>query len=279
MKNLIPYTGDCFGIHKNAVDRKNRGDIKTRLLKLNSIIEIEFKKFDKKFRDNKLFSLVPNLVLTQAKDDLLTLYDYQSSVISMLRENIRKLQMNTIISTCQNCTIDSVNTLDHILPKAKYPEFVVNPKNLFPCCSTCNSYKLDSMGNLLSNKFLNLYLDPLPKEQYLFVDIFLDANMEMDFYFYLKNVKNRIDLNLFSTIENHYRNLHLFDRMKFKSTEYISELENKIRSFRASLKVKEITTILIAAINEDKAAYGDNHWKCIFELAFIQSPIFMDRFK
>lgn len=276
---MLPYKDDCFEVHKKAVNKKHQGELKERLLRLNSIVEAEFKIFLDKFKDNKLISLVPNAVLSLSRKDLLSLYDYQSSVIISVRESIRKLQIRTIISTCQNCTIDSANTLDHILPQSNFPEFVVNPKNLFPCCSTCNSYKLDATKSARGQIFLNLYLDDLPKQQYLFVDVSLDENEELDFRFYLQNIDNKIDANLFSIIESHFAKLHLFERMKLKSIECISELETRIRTFLHHLKLEEIIDNLIKAANDDKVAYGDNHWKCTLELALLKNPIFIDKFK
>jgi hypothetical protein len=278
MKNLVPYKEDCFDVHSNAVNKKQRGDLKDRLLKLNSSIEAEYKVFLAKFSSNDLLSLVPNATLRLSKDDLSTLYNYQSSVIISVRKNIQSLQVKTIISTCQNCTIDSANTLDHILPQSAYPEFVVNPKNLFPCCSACNSFKEAGWGGT-KQEFLNLYLDDLPKEQYLFVDVSFDKNSDLDFSFYLRNVDGKIDATLFSTIESHYNKLQLFSRMKLKSVEYVSELETKIRAFKELLTIQVITNNLIKAIDEDKAAYGDNHWKCVLELALLKNPLFLKRIK
>ncbi|MFN7882769.1 MAG: HNH endonuclease, partial [bacterium] len=204
MKNLKPYNNDCFAVHKSAVLKKDEGDLKKRLLKLDSEVEKEYKKFDAMFALNQIETLTPNSTLQASKDDLLTLYNYQSAVIRKVRENIRSQQIQTITSTCQNCTIDSINSLDHILPKSKYPEFVVNPKNLFPCCATCNSKKLNSVGKPGGQQFLNLYLDQLPNVQYLFVNITLDKNGDFDFTFHLNNVGGQVDKKVFALIQNHY---------------------------------------------------------------------------
>jgi hypothetical protein len=279
MKNLKPYQDNCFEIHKEAVNKKQKSDLKNRLIQLNPEIEVEYKKFLEKFSSNKLESLFPNKSLAASKDDLLTLYRYQSSVIISVREKIRKLQIRTIVSTCQNCTIDSVNTLDHLLPKSNFPEFIVNPKNLFPCCTTCNDYKLDSFNKGNIQKFLNLYLDDLPNQQYLFVEVFLDNNHELDFRYYIDNIENKIEPELFAVIKSHYSNLHLFERMKLKSIEYISELENRIITFKKRLSHEVVLSDLIKAANDDKEAYGYNHWKCILEISLLNSEVFMRSLK
>ena len=119
----------------------------------------------------------------------------------------------------------------------------------------------------------------MPKVQYLFVEIFNDENGDLDFRFNLKNVENSISKDLFLILENHYDKLHLFERFKLKSIEYISELESKISAFRRRLSVEDIVQDLTTAIMDEKEAYGDNHWKCILEMELINNDLFMNRFK
>ncbi len=279
MKNLKSYNGDCFEIHKKAVAKKHTSELKTRLELLSPLVEIEYKVFDEKFSLKELHKLASNATLFAAKEDLTTLYSYQSSVIISLRESIRKLQIKTIVSTCQNCTIDSANSFDHILPKSKFPDFIVNPKNLFPCCTTCNSHKLNSINEGGNDVFLNLYLDELPITQYLFVDVFLDKYNELNFRYYLNNVGNKINEDFFNVIVNHYTKLHLFERMRLKSIEYISELETKILTFKHRLSLDTIVNDITNAANIDKEAYGHNHWRCILEIALVNSPLFIDKYR
>lgn len=279
MKTLEPYKDDCFEVHKSAVNKKHNGELKDRLLALNPLVKNSYEGFESNFTKNSLGSQKANSELAKSKDDLLTLYRYQSKVIREVRESIKKSQIKTIISTCQNCTIDSANSLDHILPKAGFPEFIVNPKNLFPCCTTCNSHKLDAIEDDLGQKFINLYLDELPKTQYLFVEIFLDENDDIDFKFSLKNNEGLISEDFYSVIQNHYNKLHLLERFKLKSIEYVSELESKISAFRRRLSVEDIVQDLTTAVIDEKEAYGDNHWKCILEMELIKSKLFMDGFK
>lgn len=276
MKNLIPYNGDYFEVHKKAVESKNESDLKERLKKLYPVIETDFAKYSKEFENNNLSSIRVNSILIHSRDDLFSLYEYKSKVIRELRKGIRKLQIKTIISTCQNCTLNSINTLDHILPKSKFPEFVVNPINLFPCCSSCNSYKNSESDNGIGQRFLNLYLDRLPEEQYLFLDVFKDSKDELDFNFRLENVGGKISSSLFSIINSHYEKLRLFDGFKLKSIEYLSELRSKISSFKTELPIETIVRVLEDSIKKDKLAYGFNHWKCILELSLIKSEIFLE---
>ena len=39
---------------------------------------------------------------------------------------------------CPFCGIGTVSTLDHYLPKSKYPALAITPKNMIPACRDCN---------------------------------------------------------------------------------------------------------------------------------------------
>lgn len=45
------------------------------------------------------------------------------------------------------------NTLDHYLPKGKYPHLCVTPHNLFPMCDACQKEKLEKTGDIADPKF------------------------------------------------------------------------------------------------------------------------------
>jgi hypothetical protein len=75
------------------------------------------------------------------KDDLTTLYtDYMAKRNVPARPFYDKLLI-TPLGKCPYCGFGHVSTLDHFLPKARYPEFAVLPTNLVPCCGDCNHGK------------------------------------------------------------------------------------------------------------------------------------------
>lgn len=60
---------------------------------------------------------------------------------------------------CPLCGHRSVTTLDHHLPKAKYPALAVTPINLIPACSDCNKAKLDGAPTTSEEETLHPYFD------------------------------------------------------------------------------------------------------------------------
>ena len=49
---------------------------------------------------------------------------------------------------CPLCSQLPVSTIDHYLPKSKYPAIAVFPHNLVPACSRCNGHKLAEVDGL-----------------------------------------------------------------------------------------------------------------------------------
>lgn len=60
---------------------------------------------------------------------------------------------------CPFCNFGSVETLDHILPKKRFPAFSVKPTNLVGCCDRCNRLKLETAPTNPDDAFLHPYFD------------------------------------------------------------------------------------------------------------------------
>jgi hypothetical protein len=72
---------------------------------------------------------------------------------------------------CPLCTQRSVATLDHYLPKARYPALAVAPLNLVPACSDCNKAKLDSIPTRAEEVPLHPYYDDLGDKIWLHAQV------------------------------------------------------------------------------------------------------------
>lgn len=78
------------------------------------------------------------------------LSNYQTPIINSLRGRILQL--------CPACGEDGTpNTLDHYLPKDKYPEYAILSKNLFPMCDICQGKK---SVHVLCNDGERIFLHP-----------------------------------------------------------------------------------------------------------------------
>lgn len=99
----------------------------------------------------------------------------QYSVIKGLRD--RKLQF------CPSCGEEgSPSTIDHYLPKEKYPHFSVTPANLTPMCDACQTSKgVKTLDDEDRRIFLHPYFDEFLTAQVLRLTIGRPLNAPEDF--------------------------------------------------------------------------------------------------
>ena len=277
MKNINSYQLNSFEFHENAISSKKLTkadkDIRIRLTAMNGQIESLYKTYKMNFDTNSLEHLNAHGYCDNEKKDLLNLYSYKSKIIQAFKTGITTSSTNRIINTCQNCTIGEVSSFDHLLPKEEFAEFVINPLNLFPCCSVCNSSKGRYWRENGERLYLNLYLDDLPKLQYLFVNIgYVDNTFTTEFY--LDN-RNGVEPVLFALIERHYTRLKLLKRFSDNNDLVVPTLQNKISTYIGKLPLQDIVDTTIEQIQLNRDLFGYNYWQSILELELINNQIFI----
>jgi hypothetical protein len=277
MKNLTVYNQDTLRFFDDLLSSMNRTaadpNYKDRIAVLRLAISASYQSYDDLYDTRQLVTSDAAGHVNPERSDLLKLYSFQRKILQNLKIQLTTSERNLLINTCQNCTINEINSFDHLLPKEEFPEFAVNPKNLFPSCTQCNSYKgvnLRADGRPL---FLNLYQHQLPDEQYLFVNVTITNIIETD---YSVNNPNHIDHDLFTCITSHYHRLHLLERFKLNSHGIISELISIVQEMAVSLDQEAIRTIIRGKANRDKLIFGANYWKSILYLELANSDDFFD---
>lgn len=276
MKKIKSYLGNPFEFHKKVVNSLNvkSEEKKLRIKSEESTINTLYLDYSSKFQSHDLVNLSrsPYRKENQLHDNLISLYTSSRKDIKDLRLQLTTDDNNILIDTCPNCTIDKESSLDHIIPKEEFPEYSVNPINLIPCCSTCNSkknkYWKKSDGKL---KFLNLYSTELPDVRYLFVS----CSSKEDYKFEIQN-PNGIPSELFEVILSHYDNLELLHRFKKASGSILSELETTIESNKEhGLNNQIIRSIVLSDYSKRSKINGVNYWKTVLVESIIDYYLFV----
>jgi hypothetical protein len=277
MKNINAHLDPTIDFFDNVLAAKNKTendpnyDARVKLLRPNILATYAI--YDESFAADNLVAMGAHGYFATPKDDLLKMYKYKNKPFQKLKTAITTTARKRIINTCQNCTINEINSFDHLLPKDEFPEFAVNPKNLFPSCTQCNGYKNVVWRNNGSRLFLNLYLDILPIEQYLFVNVIVTDTIDAIF---IVDNRNNINLKTFDLISSHFRRLHLTDRFRLNRDDVVSELINTIKEMSLMLNEQQIREVLINKLNRDRQNLGSNYWKSILAIELINSPVFFE---
>jgi hypothetical protein len=77
------------------------------------------------------------------------------------------------LGRCPFCGFGHASTLDHYLPKAKYPQFSILPFNLVPSCKDCNTSKGTAIASIAEEQSLHPYFDhqDFINDQWLYAEV------------------------------------------------------------------------------------------------------------
>lgn len=268
MHNLIPYSGNVFALYEEAVDRKENGDAKERLVKAKNVIRAYYAEFDKHFSSRTLRSIAPGRIAAPLSGDLYDMYSFEAAIVKKVKTWLKANNPVTVYGICQFCGLKQFDTMDHILPHKQYVEYSVHARNLIPCCTDCNRKKSE-------REVLNLYQDILPSVEYLIMDVVPNGDT-IDFTFRLDNSKNLVPAALFDKIYDHFDKLDLYAKMRIQATTQLARVVVQINTQYGRYGKDAV----VEAVNEEldglRTAYGYNSWEVAFKKGLINSPVFWE---
>ncbi|MFM0367878.1 HNH endonuclease [Paraburkholderia aspalathi] len=126
---------------------------------------------------------------------------------------------------CPTCGFGQVFTIDHFLPKAKFPWFSVLPENLVPSCRDCNTGKNATAAN--DAQSFHPYYDEtqLSQEQWIFAEVLNTSPVTVKYF--VRAPQHWDDL-LVQRATNHFRDYQIGSRF---AVEAASELVVLAHSF------------------------------------------------
>lgn len=259
---------------KNEEENKEKTvEFRNKCLTVVSNNEQIIKQYDGDYAVNTLENLENKGQLNDdEKDDFLSLYSYQKIQIKHLRNEVLT-QNGYINEDCPLCECDSVSTMDHYLPKEGYPLFVVHPRNLIPCCNSCNQHKSVNVFKDGKRVFWNCYLDNPINTRYLYCTI---------------SKKNGLLTGEFSIDTSGLPEQEAFvieNTMSIKGQSVLAQYNKKVGNGIMEL-VKRISGLMsngdgfdscVRKIKEvDLAGPIMNNWKEVLQEALLNSKDFLD---
>jgi hypothetical protein len=97
------------------------------------------------------------------------------------RTHYDKIRSAPEYNRCPLCGQRDVSTVDHYLPKARYPKFSVVPCNLVPACFECNKKKDATRPSDSAELTFHPYFDNLGNDKWLTAEILTSPNPSIRF--------------------------------------------------------------------------------------------------
>lgn len=211
---------DCISIVRNPLYKQQLNNCIDTLEEAETVLE-------NKIIENKVHEIPQNEVIlgSIAKEDMEKVYnDRMVKKGTPARDYYNIIFLSAV--KCPFCSQRIVKTLDHYLPKSKYPIYAVTPINLIPSCSDCNKDKLVEYPESPEQETLHPYFDDVDDEVWLKAKIILTEPIGFEYYVFAS--PNRTDL-LNARILNHFTS---FSLNKLYSVHAIEELENNKYHFK-----------------------------------------------
>lgn len=178
-------------------------------------------------------------------------------------------------SMCPFCGVGVVSTLDHYLPKSKFPLLAVLPSNLVPCCKDCNTGKLAGIALSAEDQCLHPYYDHnhFTNEQWVFAHIEETNPATINYY-----VDPPADWTLIDRqrVEKHFNDFDLGGRYSIQAASELATLGHELLY---DYQISGSEGVRAALIRKEQAARTQyiNSWKVALYQALAESEWFCDR--
>jgi hypothetical protein len=168
----------------DCISTVNDADHRLNLTNCVDLIEEAETDFETKFVNHTIYQIpqVPKLLGPIGKDEMKSVYEYRMVRVGMPgNKYYNQLKSAAPFGKCPLCAVRGVDTLDHYLPKSKFPILSVTPINLIPACTPCNKGKLIDIPGSSEEQTLHPYYDNVENEVWIGATISHSTPISFDF--------------------------------------------------------------------------------------------------
>ena len=158
------------------------------------------------------------------------------------------------LGRCPFCGVGHASTLDHYLPKTKYPQLSVIPLNLVPCCKDCNTGKSTAIAYSAEEQSLHPYFDHngFTSEQWLFAEV-ISTYPETVRYFV--DPPEHWDCISKKRVKSHFEAFKLASRYGIEAANELAGRKQFFDFFRSEYGSKASVELLI----KEAESHAENH--------------------
>lgn len=167
-----------------------------------------------------------NTACNATKGELVKLYEQQ-----MVKNKEGRKQYDLLVNRAPNgicpfCGFAQATTLDHYMPKKKFPSFSIIPLNLVPSCSDCNTGKNEDVAGNVHEQIIHPYYDhELFNEQWLFAEVNNTRPASLTFF---TNPPAHWEQTNIERVYSHFKDFKLAKRFSVQVADEISILRYEL---------------------------------------------------
>lgn len=270
MRNIATPEEDPKVLYELCVNSVSDSDLRYRLNEVSNDVVRAASDYSRYGLDNQLYKIIPNdckneeiitgLVTKQELKDVYSIHMVGKS--KPARKIYDLLLSRSPKGKCPFCGIGHASTLDHYLPKTKYPILAVVPKNLVPSCKDCNTGKKTTTATTAESQCLHPYFNnqAVVNEQWIFAKIESIFSGSVRFFVC---APSHWDDTLKKRVESHFNDFKLASRFSIEAANEFASQRYLLNEFERKNGVQALVDLLLAQADSHFRVYA-NSWQTAF---------------
>jgi len=275
MRSLAKIKPPYIDHFKEIVKAKRNVTVRRRLKKLMPQISEHYERFESAVERRQLDVLGKSGSLNVHRSDLATCYSPSTKRLEALKNQIKETQNRRTLTRCPYCGITPPTTYDHYLPQERFPEFVVHPLNLVPCCSVCNQSKGVRWLSGKKRLFVHFYSDPIPEVSFLFARLKTSSKSDAVGITFELRKPHSIKQQTWELLKAHFVALKLIEKYNDQAVdEYTEILGGSVSHCIAG--GTNVSGFLDHRALQLETDFGINHWRAVLCKVLASHVEFLD---
>jgi hypothetical protein len=218
--------------------------------------------FDERFKSYEIYQIQPsdNINEKVGKGEMKIVYNYRMATTGM-PGNVyyNKLKSSAAYGKCPLCSVRDVDTLDHYLPKSKFPIYAVTPVNLIPACFKCNKEKKIDFPTSPEEQTLHPYYDTIDNDHWLRAKLLHSNPISFE---YCVQPSEDWSLVLKNRTINHFKAFSLNELFSSHASQELRGTKKQLEKLYN--KSKELLIDHLYDSYESRLVFGINSWQAVF---------------
>lgn len=277
MRALAPPTLDAVAVFQTCTNSIADSDLQNRLKAIEGDIEKAADEYRSRAATQQLYRILPCTAKNSefvakevTKQELKNLYtDQMVPKTKMARHTYDSLIANAPYGKCPSCALGQATTLDHYLPKAKYPLTSTVPINLVPSCKDCNTTKSTQIATRQNEQSFHPYFDhePFTADSWLYAEVIEGSPLAVLFFVNPPTHWNQISGD---RARAHFKSFNLAERYSQEATNELAGLKFSLPAYEESLAPSGIRRHLVIEKQKNETLHP-NSWQTALYRALSES--------
>jgi 5-methylcytosine-specific restriction endonuclease McrA len=270
MRTIIAPNENPSVVYQTCIDSIADEDLRQRLNALTQDIGAHAGDYQRRATAKKLYTIPSNdcgnddIVLgAVTKKELKDVYSSHMVSKSKPARVIYDLLLSRApLGKCPFCGVGQASTLDHYLPKAKYPQLSVVPFNLVPSCKDCNTGKSAGVATTEETQCLHPYFDgqSFEEDQWLFAEVVTTSPLSIRYF--VMAPKHWDDISK-KRVESHFSDFGLAKRYSIEAANELANQKYFLEDFKKNNGTDALVDLLSVKARSNSSVHV-NSWQTAF---------------